>query len=98
MGQPPRSRPPIVNLESQIQNPSCLSPYVSLYPPSYLSVYDSTYPHLCLAPRLRLCLLLNLNPYLDLDLNLNSALFLNSFRDSFPASSHCTSLASSPAK
>ena len=33
------------------------------------------YPDLCLDPRRHLCLHLNLNPGLDLDLNLNHALY-----------------------
>jgi hypothetical protein len=41
---------------------------------------------------------LDLDLVLNLNLSLNPVLFLNSFRDSFPASSHCTFLASSPAK
>jgi len=41
---------------------------------------------------------LDLDLVLDLNLGLNPALFLNSFRDSFPALSRCMFRASSPAK
>ena len=62
---------------------SCLSPYVSSYPPPYRSAYTD----LCRALRRHVCLhsygdlYLDLN--LDLSLNLNLFLFLNSFQPLF---------------
>ena len=57
----------------------CLSPYLFSYPAPCRSVY----PDLCRHPRRHLCLRLNLNPYLDLDLGLNLPLNPTLYRSSY---------------
>jgi hypothetical protein len=73
--QPAIRHPPIVNLKSKIENPSCLS--------MYIVVYDWTYAGLCRTLRRHLRLHLNLNLDFNLDLVLCPALNRTPFQKPF---------------